>query len=378
MGLFDGILNEFIEVIEYIQDDKDVLVYKYPITSKQQIKNEAQLIVRPSQVAVFIYEGQIADIYTPGKHTLTTDTMPVLTSLSNWKYKFNSPFKTDIYFISTAIHIDNKWGTQKPITMRDQDFGIVRLRGFGNFSFKVSESTTVIKNLLTSMTTVSVSAVTEQLRVTIISALTDYIVRSNIPAIDLPMEFDEINKNMVDALQPKFSQLGLELCSFAIENVSLPEEVEKAIDKRSSMGAIGDLDKYTKFQAADSIKDAAKNPSGMAGIGASMTVGMQMASAMGNTLNSGNNSNSNTTPSEKPSKLCPKCGEKNDVDSKFCNSCGQSLVNACIKCKMEIPPNSKFCKHCGASQVQERFCPKCNAKVDLDGKFCNDCGEKLV
>ncbi len=369
MGLFDFIKGEFIEVIEYDKNDKNVLVFKYPISTKQQIKNEAQLIVGPSQVAIFVYEGQIADIYTSGKYTLTTDTMPILTSFENFKYAFNSPFKTDVYFINTSQYLNQKWGTSKPITMRDQDFGIVRLRSFGNYSFKISEFQNFLQSVIGAGSSSTLDTLSDYLKSIIISTLSDVLSSSQIPAIDIPIKFEELNAMLKEQLNDKFKELSLTLTNFTIESVSLPEEVEKAIDKRASIGAIGDLDTFAKYNMADSIKDAAKNEGGMAGLGASMTIGAQMGNMMANSFN-----NQTVNAPKENKKPCPKCNTMISADAKFCSSCGSKTSHTCINCNEEIDANAKFCSHCGSSQSSTKKC-ECGNEIDANAKFCNNCGK---
>lgn len=375
MGLFDSIKGEFIEVIDYNQNDKNILVYKYPITTKQQIKNGAQLIVGPSQIAIFVYEGEIADIYPSGKYTLTTDTMPVLTSFKNFKYAFNSPFKTDVYFINTSQYINQKWGTSKPITMRDQDFGIVRVRGFGNYSFKIKEYENFLKGVIGAGSTTTLESLSEHLKSIIISTFSDILSSSKIPVIDLPMSFDDLNDKTKLSLNNKFENLSLELTNFAIENVSLPKEVEEAIDKRSSMGALGDLGKYTQYQMADSIKDIAQNEGGLAGLGASVSVGAQMGNIMANAFGGNQNTQQQTNP-QNQTKACPNCNTQVDVNSKFCANCGSSMNRLCIACNQPIESNSKFCPHCGSNQSTVKVCD-CGHEINSSSKFCDNCGKQV-
>ncbi len=373
MGLFDFIKGEFIEVIEYDKNDKNILVYKYPISSKQQIKNEAQLIVGPSQIAIFVYEGQIADMYTSGKYTLNTDTMPILTSFKNFKYAFNSPFKTDVYFINTSQYLNQKWGTSKPITMRDQDFGIVRLRSFGNYSFKINEFKNFLQSVIGAGSSSTLDTLSDYLKSIIISTLSDVLSSSQIPAIDIPIKFEELNAMLKEQLNVKFKELSLTLTNFTIESVSLPEEVEKAIDKRASIGAIGNLDTFAKYNMADSIKDAAKNEGGMAGMGASMTIGAQMGNMMANTFNNQSNNNSSNTAQQNKT-TCANCNAIISADAKFCSSCGNKTSNCCIVCNEDIPNDAKFCPHCGSSQSSTKKC-ECGNEIDANAKFCNNCGK---
>ncbi len=371
MGLFSAIKGEFIEVIEYNKNDKNILVYKYPINSKQQIKNEAQLIVGPSQIAVFVYKGQVADIYQSGKHTLTTDTMPILTSFDNFKYNFNSPFKTDVYFINTSQYLNQKWGTAKPITIRDQDFGIVRIRSFGNYSFKIRDYENFLLSVIGTGSTITLENLREHLKSTIISTLSDVLSTSNVPVIDLPMKFNEFNTIIKNELASKFNKLALEITNFTIESVSLPEEVENAIDKRSSLGALGNLDKYAKYQMADSIKDIAKNEgNNIAGMGASISLGAQMGNIMSNTFNNSNTQNTSI-------KLCHHCNNEISEDDKFCSHCGNATSKTCISCNEAINDNDKFCSTCGASQSTTKIC-SCGNELSSEDKFCNECGTSVV
>ncbi len=369
MGLFDLIKGEFIEVIEYDSNDKNIILYKYPMESKQQIKKGAQLIVNPSQVAIFVYEGEIADIYTSGKYTLDTDTMPLLTSLENFKYFGDSPFKTDIYFINTSQYLNQKWGTSKPITMRDHDFGIVRVRSYGSYSFTISDPSEFLTSVLGAGSTVTLDSISTQLKSIIVSTFSDILVTSKVPAIDLPMKYDEFNSQITQSLAPKFEKLALNITGFIIENISLPKEVEETIDKRSSMGILGDLNTYTQYQMADSIKDLAQNEGGIAGLGASLSVGAQMGKSIGNAFSQ---PQTQQTVS-KPMISCSKCNAQVEKDSKFCPNCGNSLINVCISCEKPIDANAKFCPNCGANQSSKKTC-SCGNELNENDKFCTKCG----
>jgi membrane protease subunit (stomatin/prohibitin family) len=384
MGLFKFLKGEFIEVVHWEDDSQDAMVYKFPMEDKQQIKEGAKLIVRPSQVAIFVYEGQIADVYEPGKYDLHTDTMPIFTSLSNWKFKFENHFKTDVYFINTKQFTNQKWGTTNPIMMRDPDFGMLRLRGFGVYAFKVSDSVMFLKEIFGSNKFYTVDNITEYLKSLIVSSVSDVIAEAKIPAMDLAAQYDEIGRFAMARINERFSPYGLTISDFAVENLSLPESVEEAIDKRAQMGALGDLNNYMKYQTAEAITDAAQNPSGgMASMGAGMGAGMGIGKMM-NEMMSGN---SNPQPQQQQPQqtnisttemvACPSCGNSNKKDSKFCSECGYSFIKKCISCGHEISPNAKFCMECGASQVVEITCPGCGEKLEENVKFCPSCGEKL-
>lgn len=372
MGVLDFIKNEFIEVIEWEETADDQMVYKYPIQGKQQIKNNAQLIVRPAQLAIFVYEGEIADVFQSGKHTLNTDTMPITTSLENWKYKFDSPFKTDVYFINMKRFINKKWGTIKPIMLRDQDFGILRLRGFGLYSFRVKNEIKFLRETFGSSRFFKVPMVEEHIKGLIVSTVSDTIAEAKIPALDLALNYDEIGEITLSKINEKVGDFGLEISDFAIENLSLPDSVEQAMDKRSEMAALGDLDRYTKYQTAEAIKDAANNEGGgFAGLGAGMAAGAGIGSQMMNSMNNHQTTQvSNTEP-------CPHCGNSVNENSKFCPHCGKSLVNTCVSCNEPIADNVKFCPHCGTNQNPAIKCPNCGHENIGTPKFCAECGHKF-
>ncbi|MBF4693124.1 SPFH domain-containing protein [Fusibacter ferrireducens] len=377
MGLFNFLKGEFLEVVHWEDSSQDTMVYKFPMTDKQQIKEGAQLIVRPSQVAIFVYEGQIADVYEPGKYELHTATMPIFTSLSNWKFKFENHFKTDVYFVNMKQFTNQKWGTVNPIMMRDADFGILRLRGFGVYSFRVSDAVTFLKEVFGSNKFFTVDQINEHLKSLIVSSVSDVIAEAKIPAMDLATQYDEIGQLAMARITDRFEIYGLMISDFAVENLSLPESVEKAIDKRTEMGALGDLNQYMKFQTAEAIRDAAQNEGGgFASMGAGMGAGAGIGKVMADAMASPNQAQ--TQPQAQPhmeTVACGKCGAQNRKGAKFCSECGFSFIKKCISCGHEIDPNAKFCMECGASQVVESKCPKCGESIDADAKFCPHCGQ---
>lgn len=376
MGLFNFLKGEFLEVIHWEDTSQDTMVYKFPMVDKQQIKEGAQLIVRPSQVAIFVYEGQIADVYEPGKYELHTETMPIFTSLSNWKFRFENHFKTDVYFVNTKQFTNQKWGTINPIMMRDADFGILRLRGFGVYSFRVNDAVTFLKEVFGSNKFFTVDQINEHLKSLIVSSVSDVIAEAKIPAMDLATQYDEIGQLAMARITDRFGVYGLIISDFAVENLSLPESVEKAIDKRTEMGALGDLNQYMKFQTAEAIRDAAQNTGGgLASMGAGMGAGAGIGKVMADAMASPNPSASHVQESQAEMMDCVSCGAKNRKGAKFCSECGYSFIKKCISCGHEIDPNAKFCMECGASQVVENKCPHCDEKIDPDAKFCPHCGQ---
>src|SRR5919204_768987 len=281
MGILDRLspTAQFIEVIEWLDDSSDTMLYRFPVRD-QEIKNGAQLIVRESQAAVFVYEGQIADQFPPGRYTIDGGNTPILSKLGAWKHGFNSPFKSEVYFVNTRQFTDLKWGTPNPVMMRDTDFGMVRLRAFGIYSMRVVDPQAFIKEIAGTNARFMTEDIEGQLRRTLVSGFSDALGESKIAALDLASNYDELSKFSKQKLQDEFKSLGLELTKFTVENISLPQEVEAAMDKRTSMGVLGDLGRYTQFEAAQAMRDAAQNPGGGAGVGAGLGAGFAVGNAM--------------------------------------------------------------------------------------------------
>jgi membrane protease subunit (stomatin/prohibitin family) len=272
---------QFLDILEWLDDSSDTLAWRFPMRG-QEIQNGGQLVVRESQEAVFVNEGQMADVFKPGTHRLTTQNLPILATLKGWKYGFESPFKSDVYFISTKLYNDLKWGTSNPIMMRDADFGMLRIRAFGIYSIKVVDSGTFLRQLVGTNGVYTVPDISEQLRKTIMSRFTDVLGEAKVPALDLASKYDELSDLVKQKLQDEFKTMGLELSKFFVENISLPEEVEAMMDKRTSVGMMAPvMGAYTQMQVADSIPLAAANQGGVAGLGMGMGVGFGMGNMMG-------------------------------------------------------------------------------------------------
>jgi len=281
MGLMDWGKAQFLDILEWLDDSTDTLAWRFPMRG-QEIQNGGQLVVRESQEAVFVNEGQMADVFKPGTHRLTTQNLPILATLKGWKYGFESPFKSDVYFISTKLYNDLKWGTSNPIMMRDADFGMLRIRAFGIYSLKVVDSATFLRQLVGTNGVYTVPDISEQLRKTIMSRFTDILGEARIPALDLAAKYDEISDLVRQKLQEEFKTMGLELSKFFVENISLPEEVEAMMDKRTGVGMMAPvMGAYTQMQVADAIPLAAQNPGGVAGMGMGVGLGFGMGNMMG-------------------------------------------------------------------------------------------------
>jgi membrane protease subunit (stomatin/prohibitin family) len=277
MGLMDFIKGELIEIIEWTDDSRDTLSYRFPDDDKE-IKNGAQLIVRESQVAQFVYLGQYGDLFRPGKYTLTTDNIPILTTLRGWKYGFESPFKADVYYIVTRIFTGNKWGTSNPVMMRDADFGIVRLRAFGTYDVRIVEPARFLKEVAGTDQHFRLDEFADVMRSRIVSVFSDALANSKVPALDVAARYTELGDALLPLINPVLNaKYGIEMSSFVLENVSVPPEVEAAIDKRSSMAAVGNLNDYVKYQMAQGLE---KGGSGVGGLGAELAVGASIAQQM--------------------------------------------------------------------------------------------------
>ena len=385
MSLMDKVkeaaMNQFIEVIEWLDESKDTLLYRFPVY-QQEIKNGAQLIVRESQTAVFVFEGQVADVFTPGRYTVEGGNTPILSKLGAWKYGFNSPIKAEVYFVNTKQFTDMKWGTSNPIMLRDADFGIVRLRAFGAYSLRVADPSEFIKQVAGTNAHFQTEDIDGQLKRAIVTEFSDALGELKVPALDLAAQYKEIGEAIRGKINEDFKGYGLEVTKFYVENVSLPPEVEAAMDKRASMGALGDAQKYMQFQAADALRDAAQNEGGGAGLGAGLgagfAVGGQMANAFGAGQPGGQQMGGGSAAAS--TVACPACGKQNNPAAKFCADCGGKMEVAqvpCVKCGAKLREGAKFCSECGSTQEKQKCSnAECGADLAPGAKFCAECGTK--
>jgi membrane protease subunit (stomatin/prohibitin family) len=332
--------KQFIEVIQWTETGDATLAWRYPVQD-QEIMNGAQLTVRESQVALFVNEGRIADQFDPGLHRLSTHTLPILTDLLNWTKDFKSPFKSDVFFYSTRLRIDQKWGTATPITIRDKEFGAVRMRAYGIYSYKIADARTFFQKVSGSREIYSVADLEGQLRDTIVGQMTGAFGSANINFLDMAASQVQLSESMIGVLRPAFTGLGLSLENFVVENVSLPEELQKLLDQRIGMNMIGDMGRYAQFQAAQSMPIAAANSGGAAGMGVGLGAGMVMAQQMMGAVRAP----SAPEPAPPgPGAAAPAAGAAPAPaaaagTSKFCMNCGKT-----------IPKPSRFCPECGGAQ----------------------------
>jgi membrane protease subunit (stomatin/prohibitin family) len=283
MSIWEKATAELLDIIEWTDDSSDTMVWRFP-RFDNEIKYGAQLIVRQAQAAVFVDRGKIADVFVDGQHSLTTKNLPVLTTLLGWKYGFHSPFKAEVYFVSMRNFTNLKWGTKNPVMLRDQEFGAVRLRSFGTYVVRICDPASFIREIVGTGGHFTLDDISEQLRNLIVSRFADALGESGIPLLDLAANYTELSELLTKKIAPEFREYGLEVTKLLIENISLPREVEQALDKRSSMGIIGNLDNFVKFQAANAMESAAKNPGGDASAGVGMGMGFAMANQLGKIL----------------------------------------------------------------------------------------------
>jgi membrane protease subunit (stomatin/prohibitin family) len=335
--------KQFIDVIQWTEPEDGILAYRYPMED-MEIQNGGKLTVRDSQLAVFVNEGRIADVFAPGLYTLSTQTLPILTYIMNWDKAFKSPFKSDVYYFSTRLQTNQRWGTATPITIRDKEFGAIRMRGYGIYTYKIADAKVFYQKVSGTRDMYRVADLEGQLRNTIVGRMTDTFAQSSVPFLDMAANQQELGQKIADNLKPSFADLGISLEAFVMENISLPDELQKMLDQRISMNMLGDMNKYTQFQVAQSLPIAAANEGGgAAGIGVGLGAGMAMAQSMMNAMKPGEPPapSGGGGPAAAPSSgpTAPAAPAAPATGTKFCMNCGKS-----------IPKGAKFCPECGGAQ----------------------------
>lgn len=353
MGFFR---KQLLKVIKWEDSASDLIVYRFPMTDREEIMNGSKLIVTESQVAMLVSQGQICDVYTPGSHDLTTNNMPILSKLAGWKFGFDSPFKADVYFVNTKQFINQKWGTSSKVNMRDKDFGMVRVGGRGVYSFRVDDAPKFMREIFGTNREYTTDSLMDYFKSMIVSSFAKTLGKSNIPVLDLQAEYMEIGEMMQEELEDDFANLGLDIVSLYVESIVLPEAVEEAMDKRSTLGVLdGRLGDYTRLQAADAMRDAANNEGGAGGI-AGAGMGIAAGMMMGKTFN--NNFDNNNQPAQNAQAAQPQ----------------PTGAGVCANCHSPLTPGAKFCANCGTPVSQKKFCIKCGHEIPAGAKFCPNCG----
>jgi membrane protease subunit (stomatin/prohibitin family) len=336
--------KQFIDVIQWTEPGDGILAYRYPMED-MEIQNGGKLTVRDSQLAVFVNEGRVADVFAPGLYTLNTNTLPILTYLMNWDKAFKSPFKSDVYYLSTRLQTDQRWGTATPITIRDKEFGAIRVRGYGIYAYKVADAKLFYQKVSGTRDLYQVPDLEGQLRNTIVARMTDSFAQSSVPFLDMAANQAALGLKIMEAVKPSFAELGLSLENFVVENISLPDELQKMLDQRISMNMLGDMNKYTQFQVAQSMPIAAANEGGgAAGIGVGLGAGLAMANSMMGAMRPGQAPGEQAPPpaggpAPSAGPVAPAAPATPAADTKFCTNCGNKMPRA-----------SKFCPECGTAQ----------------------------
>lgn len=365
--------SQMWKVLEWKDDSTDTIVYRFPMDGKE-IMSGSQLTVRESQVAIFVHLGKIADVFTPGKYKLTTKNLPILSGIGSVFYQGESRFKAELYFVNTKQFLDCKWGTVNPVAMRDKDFGAIRIRAFGNYSYRVTDAELFMKEVFGTRGLVKREDIEDNFKNLLISQMSDTIAESKISALDMAMNYQEFGEMILSNAKEKFSALGLDITAFNVINISFPESVEKALDERTGLGILGDsMGLYTQKRAAEALGEAAKN-----GSGANTIIGMGLGNMTANIVGA---SMSGQQSNQGVKVRCSKCNALVAETAKFCPECGNKVANnqttSCPSCNAQIPQGTKFCPECGAKIVSNQVCPKCGVKVEGNTKFCPECGEKL-
>lgn len=359
------IAKQFIDVIEWNEPDEGVLAYRYPMQD-QEIQTGAQLTVRESQMALFVNEGKIADIFYPGLFTLSTRNLPVLTDLKNWDKEFKSPFKSDVYFFSTRIQMDQRWGTGAPIIIRDKEFGAVSMRAYGVYSYHVADIRAFFTRVSGTLGTYRVADIEGQLRAMIIACITEVVANSAIPFLDMTANLSSLNDKLVTHVKPAFTSLGLELNQFVVQNISLPDDLQQLLDQRTGMRMVGDLGHYTQFAAAESLPIAAANTSGAADMGIGLGAGAAVGQVMMGSLKS---------VAAAAAAIAPPA----ESNTPAAAAIAEPEIESAPEAPIPAPPASAAAVTASEPDSDERrFCIFCGKQIPLVARFCPKCGERQL
>ncbi|MHC1726568.1 MAG: SPFH domain-containing protein [Syntrophobacteraceae bacterium] len=364
----------FLEVVEWFDESGREIVHRIPEVGSGEIKFGAQLIVRESQAAVLFYGGRAYDVFGPGRHTLKTGNIPILTKVLSAPWAFTSPLRAEVYMVNMKEFPNLKWGTRDPVAFKDSQLGLVRLRAFGVLNLRVTQPVLLINSLVGTQGIYTTDAIEEYLSRVVASRFNDYMGESLDSLLSLPGRYDEMSDDLKKRLQKDFGHFGIALSQFYINSITPPPEVQQAIDDQSRLAVFSDLDRLVKMKAAMALEKASEAPS-EAGAGLGMGIAMMMPGLFSEALKKESGSGTGQAP-------CPGCQKLTPVDARFCPYCGKHLVifDKCSKCNADIPPNAKFCPKCGSAAGEKKQavkCPHCTAENLSDSVYCNKCGEKL-
>jgi membrane protease subunit (stomatin/prohibitin family) len=370
------------EIIEFLDNTGKSMAHRIPESGSGEFRLGSQCIVRENQEAVFFRDGKAMDVLGPGRHTLTTQNIPILAGLVDAVFEGSgTPFKAEVYYVNKKTFTDMKWGTKEPIIFRDKELSMVRLRAFGTFSMKVSDSQLFVNKLVGTEGRYSTGEIEGFLKGMIISRFSDLLGETLETIFDLAAYYDELGTLAKSRFTDDFSKYGIQMVDFYINAITPPEEVQKRIDERSAMGALGDMNQYMRFKTATAMGDAAASGAGGGaagagvGMGAGLGMGMVMANQMGNAMNQQSGGGGGASSAPEPTVVCPSCG-KNVRDGRFCPECGKPLAEVCSGCGTPVPSGSRFCNNCGARVGGGTAC-ECGAEVPAGSKFCPECGKKV-
>lgn len=377
-------MSQFLEIIEWQDRDGTEIVHRIPQEGSAETKYGAKLIVRESQAAIFFHAGKGLDVFGPGKHVLKTGNLPILTKVLSLPYGFTSPFRAEVYFVSTRVFTNMRWGTKDPVVFRDAQLGLVRLRAFGMFTMQVTQPLLFLNTVVGSRGSLGTDDVEDFLREIVVSRLNDYLGENVDTLFDLPRHYDEMGDEVRQRLESDFGKYGLALRDFLINRITPPEDVQKMLDERTGMAAVGDLDRFLKFRAAKAIGDAATSGA-LGGGGAAGGLGMGLGAGMG-MLIPGMLYKSLSGGGERPEEIeargmvsCPDCYGDVPLDGRFCPHCGNQMVvvRKCDACGKNVTATAKFCPACGHDLAARLTCRACSTKLPPDTHFCFHCGERV-